>query len=40
MNGVDIGAGALIGIGSNVIRNVPADSTYIGNPARALASRH
>jgi acetyltransferase-like isoleucine patch superfamily enzyme len=35
-NGLQIGKGALVGLGSNVIRDVPAGSTVAGNPARRL----
>ena len=36
MNGVTVGSGVLIGLGSNVIRSVPANATVVGNPARQL----
>ncbi len=36
MNGLDIGDGSLIGLGSNVIRDVPAHARVAGNPARSL----
>jgi acetyltransferase-like isoleucine patch superfamily enzyme len=35
-NGIKIGAGALVGLGSNVIRDVPAGSVVAGNPARVI----
>jgi len=35
-NGIDIGDGSLIGMGSVVIRSVPANSVMVGNPARYL----
>jgi sugar O-acyltransferase (sialic acid O-acetyltransferase NeuD family) len=35
-NGVDIGDGSLVGMGSVVIRSVPANSVVVGNPARYL----
>ena len=36
MNGLRIGSGALVGIGSNVIRNVAADARVVGNPAHEI----
>jgi UDP-N-acetylglucosamine acyltransferase len=33
---VKIGAGARIGMGSVVTKNVPADETWVGNPARNI----
>jgi acetyltransferase-like isoleucine patch superfamily enzyme len=38
-NGVAIGAGALVGLGSNVLRDVAPGATVAGNPARPLAGR-
>ncbi len=38
-NGLRIGARALIGLGSNVIRDVAADDTVGGNPARVLTRK-
>jgi acetyltransferase-like isoleucine patch superfamily enzyme len=38
MNGLRIGAGALIGLGSNVIRDVDAEARVVGNPAKPLAA--
>jgi acetyltransferase-like isoleucine patch superfamily enzyme len=37
--GVTIGQGATIGAGAVVTRNVPADQTWVGNPALELAQR-
>ena len=37
--GVEIGANAYVGIGSVVIRDVPADTKVFGNPARAFAKK-
>lgn len=39
LNGLVIGDRALVGIGSVVIRDVPAGSTVVGNPARPLEKR-
>jgi sugar O-acyltransferase (sialic acid O-acetyltransferase NeuD family) len=36
MNGVSLGDGALIGLGSNVVRSVPAGARVAGNPAREI----
>ena len=33
-----IGAGALVGMGSGVVRDVPADEVWAGSPARRLRS--
>jgi acetyltransferase-like isoleucine patch superfamily enzyme len=38
MNDIQIADGAMIGLGSNVIRDVAARTTVAGNPARVLAS--
>ena len=38
-DGVSIGDGAMVGLGSNVIRDVPAGSVVAGNPARAICAR-
>lgn len=37
MSGRRIGRATIVGIGSNVIRDMPADSRVAGNPARKLA---
>ena len=37
MNGLTIGSGTLVGLGSNVIRSVPAGSRIAGNPARPIS---
>jgi acetyltransferase-like isoleucine patch superfamily enzyme len=39
LGGITIGARALVGAGSVVTKDVPADSTVAGNPARPLFSR-
>ena len=36
MNGLRLGDGRLVGLGSNVIRDVPAGARVAGNPARQL----
>ncbi|MDB5022119.1 MAG: acetyltransferase [Pedobacter sp.] len=36
INGIQVGDCSLIGLGSNVIRNVPANAKVAGNPAREL----
>ena len=36
MNGVRVGDRALVGLGSNVIRDVPAGARVAGNPARPI----
>lgn len=36
--GVTIGAGALVGAGAVVVRDVRAGATVVGNPATELAS--
>lgn len=35
-NGVTIGDNAFIGMASNVLKDIPANETWIGNPARRL----
>ena len=37
--GVNIGARSTIGTGAVVVKDVPDDATYVGNPARAMRSR-
>jgi len=34
--GITIGAGAIIGAGSVVTQDIPANETWVGNPARKL----
>ena len=36
-NGLKLGAGCLIGLGSNVLRDVAPATTVAGNPAQPLA---
>lgn len=36
LGGITIGENALVGAGSVVIRDVPADSTVVGNPAKVI----
>lgn len=37
LGGITIGENSLVGAGSVVTRNIPADSTVAGNPARVIA---
>jgi len=39
INGVSIGSGSLLGIGSVVLRDVPHNSVAVGNPARVIKPR-
>ena len=39
MGGVTIGAGAAVGMGTVVIRDVPAGAIVVGNPARVVKQR-
>ena len=36
--GITIGEGAMVGAGSVVVKNVPANTTVVGNPAREITS--
>lgn len=36
---VTLGPRSFVGIGSNVLKSVPADTTVVGNPAKPIASR-
>jgi acetyltransferase-like isoleucine patch superfamily enzyme len=36
MNGVRVGDGVLVGMATNVIREVPSGAKVVGNPARQL----
>jgi UDP-2-acetamido-3-amino-2,3-dideoxy-glucuronate N-acetyltransferase len=40
LGGVSIGTNALVGAGSVVTKDVPADSVVAGNPARAMKTRN
>ncbi|MDB4943217.1 MAG: bacterial transferase hexapeptide family protein 3 [Labilithrix sp.] len=39
LEGVKIGARALVGLGCVVLKDVPADTTVVGNPARVIARK-
>lgn len=39
LNGLEIGDRAFVGLGAVVIRDIPANTTVVGNPARALEKR-
>jgi sugar O-acyltransferase (sialic acid O-acetyltransferase NeuD family) len=39
INNIVVGARALIGLGSNVIHHISADSTVVGNPARKILKK-
>lgn len=38
-NGLCVGYGALVGIGSNVVQNVAANARVVGNPAREIRNK-
>jgi sugar O-acyltransferase (sialic acid O-acetyltransferase NeuD family) len=39
IQGLSIGTGAIVGAGAVVLRNVPANTTVVGNPAKAVQSK-
>jgi 2,3,4,5-tetrahydropyridine-2-carboxylate N-succinyltransferase/tetrahydrodipicolinate N-acetyltransferase len=39
INGVEIGANAIVGAGAVVIKDVPAGATVVGNPARVIKTQ-
>jgi len=39
MNGLRVGSGALVGLGSNVISSIAADARVVGNPAHEIGKK-